>query len=208
MILADAPRQDIFAAMVDAVAEDTGRLARHSPDRETGRRRVRGEGSRRAREAPRIRRRSDAVDDERRCQSLRRARTLGRRGIIVEPRATSRRPGRASCPRYLTGAAGSVLIVGIGRRAPLAGFFTIGFFDGAPDPRIASILKLFSDRVLLVLQRDRYKELLREKERALAVCKEELDERQSAQVELPLGRLARAPDAAHLGQGVHGNAPR
>ena len=33
-------------------------------------------------------------------------------------------------------------------------------------------------------------------------------ERQPAQIQFPLGRLARAPHAAHVGQGVHRNAPR
>jgi signal transduction histidine kinase/response regulator RpfG family c-di-GMP phosphodiesterase len=68
-----------------------------------------------------------------------------------------------------------ILVVPIERDRRVAGFFTVGFFDDVPEAHLTSVLRLFADRVFLVIQRDRSKEMLRTKERALASCKEELE---------------------------------
>lgn len=78
-------------------------------------------------------------------------------------------------PRHLDWRGGSALLVGAGSEPPPAAFFTVGFFAAPPDERVASILRFYADKVLHVLQRDRFKTELRERERALALCREELD---------------------------------
>lgn len=78
-------------------------------------------------------------------------------------------------PKYLDWNGGSALVIGAGAESPVAAFFTLGFFPAPPGERVASILRFYADAVLQVLQRDRCKAELRDRERTLALCREELD---------------------------------
>jgi hypothetical protein len=173
MLLADAPSRDIFAAMVDDVVEDTGaslvilRIAKPGGD-------VFEAKARAGLESPRPGPDFTLSVSSATLQSLRRKGDSFGAGFVVDPEHIHGEE-ESPVPPGTDWQNGKLLIVTIEADGRPVGFFTIGFFDGAPGTRIASILKLFTDRALLVIKRDRYREILRTKERALAVCKEELD---------------------------------
>ena len=173
MFLADAPSQDIFAAMVDDVVEDTGaslvilRIAKPGGDVFEVKARA---GFDYLHPEPDFKL---SVSNG----TLQRLRGKGDSfgvGFIVDPEHIHGE-AESPVPPGTDWRSGKLLIITIEMDGRPVGFFTIGFFDGAPGARIASILKLFTDRALLVIKRDRSREILRTKERALAVCKEELD---------------------------------
>ena len=173
MILADAPAPEIFTSMAAAIAEGAGaalvilRIAKPGGDVFEVKAHF-GLGT--VHPVPRatLSMTRDAYDAI--CMKER----SFARGYTID-RADRAEIHERLVPAYLDWTGKKVLVVSVGETPPLTGFFTVGFFDRAPDPRLVSILQFFSDKVLHVLQRERFKEQLREKERALAVCKEELD---------------------------------
>ncbi len=106
--------------------------------------------------------------------SLRRSdRTCGE-GFLLEERDAAA-VAESVVPRHLAWDGRRVFVAGIGDERGHTGFFTAGFFSGPVDPRIAAIVRCFSGAVLQVLRRDAARSELRERERALATCREELD---------------------------------
>jgi signal transduction histidine kinase/response regulator RpfG family c-di-GMP phosphodiesterase len=173
MVLADASPRDAYDAMVTGILEDTGtdfavlRIAKPGGDLfET---------------------KACAMKDEARADSrasLAVSRTtflslcgagevLGDGFLVGAARACAEPGGPVPACPDASGA--NVLLFGIEDHGTVTGFFTVGFFDGAPDERTVSRVNLYRDAVRLVLQRERAKEQLRDKERSLAVCKEELE---------------------------------
>jgi signal transduction histidine kinase/response regulator RpfG family c-di-GMP phosphodiesterase len=173
MILSDAPAPEILASIVAAIAGETGaglvilRTAKHGGDVFEVKAHV---GLERVHPAPLA---TLSVTREAYQAICMKERSFAR-GYVID-RTDDAEIRERLVPAYLDWTGTKVLVVSIGDAPPLAGFFTLGFFDSAPDPRLASILEIFSDKVLHVLQREQFKEQLREKDRALAVCKEELD---------------------------------
>jgi signal transduction histidine kinase/response regulator RpfG family c-di-GMP phosphodiesterase len=173
MILADASPRDVYDAMVTGIVEDTGtdfavlRIAKPGSDMfET-----------KARVVP-----DEALADSRGSIPVSRAtflslcgagEALGDGFLVGAPRACAEPDGPVPACPDAPGA--NVLLCGIEDRGTVTGFFTVGFFDGQPDERTVSRVNLYRDAVRLVLQRERAKEQLRDKERSLAVCKEELE---------------------------------
>ncbi len=95
-------------------------------------------------------------------------------GYVLAPRDLAG-VAESVVPKYLSWEGRTVYVAGVGEGPALAGFLTIGFFDGPPDARAVSIVGFFCDMVMSVLKRDRAAAELRERERSLAVCREELD---------------------------------
>ncbi|MDD4857949.1 MAG: ATP-binding protein [Candidatus Krumholzibacteria bacterium] len=173
MLLGDAPAQDIFDDMVRFIAEDAGltlvilRVAKPGGDVFEVRAAV-GLG--------------DSLHSSPHSFSVGRMALLdlcsrGERcgGGFVVGSESAPRGHEAPVPQCVEWRKDGIFIFNIEDNGNLAGFITAGFFEGAPGGRTMSLLKLLANGVLMALQRDRAKELLREKERALAVCKEELE---------------------------------
>jgi signal transduction histidine kinase/response regulator RpfG family c-di-GMP phosphodiesterase len=173
MILADASTQDILGEIVRAVAAESGmtlvvlRLARPGMEAFEVRAAV-GLG-----DSPSAGLRSCSMGRTALLDLFGRCERPGD-GCIVD-RDSSFGGRESPVPPWIEWSAGKILLSGIEENGMLVGFFTVGFFDSVPDERLTSLLKIVSDRVLLLLQRDRIKALLREKDRALALYKEELE---------------------------------
>jgi signal transduction histidine kinase/response regulator RpfG family c-di-GMP phosphodiesterase len=173
MILADAPSPEIIGTLIDAVADAAGaalvilRVAK--PGGEVFEVKMPGVRGDAGTEGP------AAFSMSR--TALRSLCLKGERvgaGFIIG--YDDLRDGRENpTPLDLDWKGKKILIVTAGEEDLPLVFFTVGFFDGAPDERTVAVLKLFAERVLLVLQRDRWKELLRERERSLSLCREELE---------------------------------
>jgi len=173
MILADASGRDIFDAMARGIVEDSGadfavlRIAKPGGD---------------SFEMKACAGLGEASTEPRHTLSVSRTTFLnlcsgGERladGFLVGAQKACAEPD-SPVPRCAEAPDRKILLAGIEENGAVTGFFTIGFFDGAPDERCVSQVKLCRDRVLLVLQRERAKEQLRDRERALAICKEELE---------------------------------
>jgi len=173
MLLAEAPSPEIMTALVDGVVESTGaavvilRLAKAGGDVFEARSQV-------GLEVPLAGAAPELSMDRTAYQLLRARGEPFESGFLVGFDAVTE--ARLNpVPAGVDWRTKKLLVVGIGEEERPTGFFTVGFFDGAPEPRIGSLLKLFADRVLLVLYRDRWKETLRERERSLALCREELE---------------------------------
>ncbi len=173
MMLAEAPSGDVFDAMVRGLVEDTGarfvvlRIAKPGGD-VFEMKAYAGAG-----EAPREPLHSLSVT-RRTFLDLCAAAARIDDGFLVDAGAACA-PADSPVPRCAAAPDGTVLLAGIEEQGAVTGFFTVGYVDGAPDERLLSRLRLYRDRVLLMLQRERAKEQIRSKERALAVCKEELE---------------------------------
>lgn len=173
MILADAPSRDIFNTMVGGIVEDSGvnfvvlRIAKPGGD---------------IFEMKAYAGLSGASAEPLHSLSVSRTTLLDlcgggeplAGGFVVDAGKASVEPD-GPVPRCAGTPDGKILLSGIEENGAITGFFTIGFLDGAPDERLATQVKLYRDRVLLVLQRERAREQLRDKDRALAICKEELE---------------------------------
>jgi len=173
MILADAPSRDVFDAMVRGIVEDSGanfailRIAKPGGD---------------VFEMKACAGLGDVAVEPRHSLSV--SRTTFLRlcgygeplpdGFVVDAVKACAEPD-GPVPRRAESPGGKMLLAGIEENGTAAGFFTVGFFDGAPGERLVSQVKAQRDRVLLVLQRERAKEQLRDKERSLAICREELE---------------------------------
>ena len=173
MILAEAPSQEIFREIVRALAEDAGvqlvllRMAKPGGSVfEVKAAAGLGDGLR----APFH---SFSIARERFLELCRDGEQFG--GGCLVGNESAHGGAESAVPRCIEWQHGKALIAGIEENGVLVGFFTLAFFDGSPGARVAPLLKLFTDRVLLVLRHERSREMLREKERALAVCKEELE---------------------------------
>ena len=167
MILADAASRDIFDAMVRGIVEDSGadfvvlRIAKPGGD---------------VFEMKACAGLGDVPVEPRHSLSVSRTTFLSlcgggeplADGFVVEAGKARAEPD-SPVPRCAESPDGKMLLAGIEENGAVAGFFTIGFFDGAPDERLVSQVKLYRDRVLLVQQRERAKEQLRDKERSLAI---------------------------------------
>ncbi|MCK4235816.1 MAG: ATP-binding protein, partial [Candidatus Krumholzibacteria bacterium] len=68
-----------------------------------------------------------------------------------------------------------ILIVPIADGKSVCGFFTVGFFKKAPQRHVLAVCDLYSGEVLRVVQREQNEKRLRDKERILGICREELD---------------------------------
>jgi signal transduction histidine kinase/response regulator RpfG family c-di-GMP phosphodiesterase len=173
LFLTDAPTAEIFREMVRAILEDSGaalvilRTAKPGGDVFEVRAQAGLAESLPEPHFPFSVTRSTLLDVCARGESF-------ASGFVVDV-ATACTERESIVPRCIEHRGTMAYISTIEAQGGIVGFFTVGFFDGTPGIRLSHVLKLFADRVLLVLQRDRVKELLREKERALAVCKEELD---------------------------------
>lgn len=173
MILADAPARDIFDEMVNALAEDTGmdvvvlRIAKPGGDVFEVKAAA-GLGD--VRRAPMH---SFSVGRTRLLDLFRNGEPFG--GGFIVGNETARGTAESPVPRCIEWPGKKALIAGIEHDGVLVGFFTLAFFDGTPAARLAPLLNIFRDRVLLAIHHDRTREQLREKERELASCKEELD---------------------------------
>jgi len=173
LILADAPSQEIVDALVDAVAERTGaafiilRVAKSGGDVFEVKTHA---GLGEARPAPPVTLSIDRAALRSLCQ---RGERFGV-GFVIGP-GDLRDGGENPVPPDIDWGGKRVLIINVGEEERPIAFLTVGFFDGSPDERTVSLLKLLTDRILLVLQRDRWRELMREKERSLSLCREELD---------------------------------
>lgn len=55
------------------------------------------------------------------------------------------------------------------------GFFTVGFYENRPSAEVFELLDLHASCLMLVVQRERLRERLRDKEKTLTMCKEELN---------------------------------
>jgi signal transduction histidine kinase/response regulator RpfG family c-di-GMP phosphodiesterase len=173
LLLGDTPTQEIFCALADGIASNTGaslvvlRVAKAGGDVfEVKARAGCGDRGRQPNETLSMTKAA--------LQDLCRKGESVAGGFLVGPEDVRESP-ESPVPPGIAWEGKNVLIVMIETDDGLMGFFTVGFFDAAPDPRIGSILKLFADRVLLVIQRERTREHLRDKERALALCREELE---------------------------------
>lgn len=173
MILADAPASEIFMSMVNAIAEEVGTeiviLRTVKPGGEVFEVKAHV-GLERLHPAPlaTLSMTRDAYHAI--CMKER----SFPRGYLVDEGDDPEIRG-SLVPPFMDWGGRKVLVVSAGDAPPLAAFFTVGFLDSEPDPRLASIFEFFSDKVLHVLLRERSKEQLREKERELTICKEELD---------------------------------
>ncbi len=173
MILAGASSRDIFDAMVRGIVEDSGadfailRIAKPGGDIFEMKARA-GLG--------------DAPAEPLHSLSVSRTTFLGlcrggeplSGGFVVEARNACAEPD-GPAPRRAESPDGKILLAGVEENGSVIGFFTLGYFDGVPGEPLEFQTKLYRDRVLLVLQRERAHEQLRDKERALAICKEELE---------------------------------
>lgn len=70
---------------------------------------------------------------------------------------------------------GTLYLAPFGTDETIEGFFTIGYFDRAPNDRIAAVVSALSAPVVALLRRSKAAAELREKERVLEECREELD---------------------------------
>jgi signal transduction histidine kinase/HD-GYP domain-containing protein (c-di-GMP phosphodiesterase class II) len=171
MMLDDAPTREILAAVIDAVAEETGaelvilRTAKPGGDLFE----IRGYRRPDAAAEPAS---ADSVDLAR-LRALERNAEPCEAGLMLSAEALDGAAG-SPVPAGVDWRGRSVCIVEVGGEDRPVGFFTIGFFDAPPDERTASILRLYADRVLLLVQGDRWREQLRERERSLSLCREEL----------------------------------
>lgn len=172
-ILADAPTPGIFDSMARAVAEDSGadlailRIAKPGGSTFETRAAFGLDGASPDAHDP------SSVSVAALADLCGRARPFGR-GFVVGAREAEAAL-ESPVPRGVEWRGENVFIMRIEENEQPVGFFTVGFFSGAPGARVAPLLRLFADRVLIVLQKDRARDLLREKERALAVCREELE---------------------------------
>lgn len=173
MMLADAPTHEILNAMVDAIAEDTGAELVILRTAKAGGDVFEIKAHRGLADLPPDPSSTNSVD----MASLRALRGNGEpfhAGFLVGREAV--RDGvDGPVPAGVDWGGRTVCLVGVGGEDRPVGFFTIGFFDGPPDERIASIFKLYADHVLLLVQRDRWREQLRDKDRSLSLCREELE---------------------------------
>jgi hypothetical protein len=173
MILNDAPAREIFDEMVHALAEDTGmklvvlRIAKPGGDVFEVKAAA-GLG-----DMMRGPLHSFSVGRTRLLDLLRSGEPFG--GGFIVGNETAQGTAESPVPRCIEWPDKKALIAGIEEDGVLVGFFTIAFFDATPGARVAPLLNIFKDRVLLALHHDRSREQLRDKERELAVCKEELD---------------------------------
>jgi len=173
MILADAPLQEIYAAILRAIADDCGaelvalRIAKPGGDVFEMKAEFGLESA-----LPNVHR-SFPVSRDTLLGLCARGERFGPGFAVGMHEMEGERENPV--PPGVAWRGEKIFIVRIEENGQPAGFFTVGFFDGVPGAHAASVLKCFADQVLLVLQKDRARELLREKERLLAVCREELD---------------------------------
>ena len=60
-------------------------------------------------------------------------------------------------------------------RAVLVAFFVIGFFQDEPPPEAVPFIKFYMNKVLILIKMQRTRERMLDRERSLALCKEELE---------------------------------
>jgi len=78
-------------------------------------------------------------------------------------------------PTYINWKGKKIFIAPVVEHGILRGFLTVGFFDEQPSLCATTVLELYKNKVLHVIQRERSRERVLDKERSLALCREELD---------------------------------
>ncbi len=68
-----------------------------------------------------------------------------------------------------------ILVIPFSENGSLKGFFTCGFFEDPPPRRDSIFLDIYANQVRQVVQHEQLRERLLDKERMLAVCREELN---------------------------------
>ncbi len=173
LILSDAPAPQVYDAAAAAVAESAGaafaviRIAKPGG----GAFEVRGHaGLSIDRPAPLS---SYSVPSDAWSELRRSARPCGD-GFLAEERDLSGAAGTV-VPEHLSWDGRSVLLFGVGDPDAPAGFLAAGFFAEPPGPAALAAVRAFSNAVLHCIRRDGASAELRERERAIAACREELD---------------------------------
>jgi len=173
LILSDAPAPQVYDAAVAAVAESAGasfavlRIAKPGGDAFEVRAHA---GLSIDRPAPLS---SYSVARDAWSEIRRSARPCGD-GFLVEEGDLSGAAGNA-VPRHLPWDGRSVLLFGVGDPDAPAGFLAAGFFAEPPGPAALAAVRAFSNAVLHCIRRDGARAELRERERTIAACREELD---------------------------------
>ncbi|UCF03983.1 MAG: GAF domain-containing protein [bacterium] len=68
-----------------------------------------------------------------------------------------------------------ILIYPVAGSGSVHGFFTVGYFDGKPPDTVCGSINRYANCLMLVVQRERLRERLLDKEKTLVICKEELN---------------------------------
>lgn len=77
-------------------------------------------------------------------------------------------------PRGIEWQGKKILVIPISEDGLLKGFFTCGFFEDVPSSDSSIFLDIYANQVIQIVQHERQREQLLEKERMLSICKEEL----------------------------------
>ena len=173
MMLADAPTGEIMSAMVDTLVEETGAALVILRTAKAGGDIFEIKASRGLSNAAPEPSSTNSVDLASLC-ALQKSAESCNAGLLLGPEAVNETID-GPVPSGVDWRGRKVCLVVAGSEDRPVGFFTVGFFDGPPDERIASIFRLYAERLLLLVQRARWKEELRDKDRSLSQCREELE---------------------------------